>query len=240
VVRLLNQHHVDIAGFQELQASQFTRFQAITKGSWGFYPGLRGKKIDSENSIGWRTGKFRLVQGTTVNIPYFDGRPRAMPLVLLRDRRTGMLVYVANYHNPGDTRKHPNQGRWRRAATRIEIALQNQITRHGIPRIMTGDMNERAAFFCRVTARAALKAARPGTVWRNGVCRANKPRSVDWILGAQRVDFSNYKEDRGPLVDRTTDHPVIVSDVTVRPSRMPDAWRSVPPPVVPRLSHRPR
>ncbi len=238
VNRLLNRHHVDIAGFQELQASQFTRLKAITKGSWGFYPGLRGKQIDSENSIGWRTAKFRLVHGTLVNIPYFDGRPRAMPLVLLRDRRTGMLLYVANYHNPGDTRRHPNQGRWRRAATRVEIALQNQIVRREIPRIMTGDMNERAPFYCRVTARTPLKAARPTTIWRNGVCRANKPRSVDWILGALRVEFSNYKEDRGPLVDRTTDHPVIVSDVTVKPRRMPKAWRSdPPPPVVPRVSY---
>ncbi|HYO40611.1 MAG TPA: endonuclease/exonuclease/phosphatase family protein [Nocardioidaceae bacterium] len=238
VNQLLNHHHVDVAGFQELQPSQYTRLRAITKGSWGFYPGLGGqRKIDSENSIGWRTDKFRLVHGTLVNIPYFDGRPRAMPLVLLRDQRTGMLLYVANYHNPADTRKHPHQGRWRRAAMRIEIALQNQIMGHGIPRIMTGDMNERAEFFCHVTARTPLKAARPTSIRRNGVCQAGRPRSVDWILGNLRVDFSNYKEDRGPLVDRTTDHPMIVSDVTVSPSRMPRAWRySPPPPVRPRVS----
>jgi hypothetical protein len=238
VNRLLDRHHVDVAGFQELQAPQLTRFLDITDGRWAFYPGLRLKRIDSENSIGWRTDKFELVHGTTVRIPYFDGSPRAMPLVLLRDRRTGMLVYVANYHNPADTRAHPHQERWRREAERVEIALQDQLVPQGIPRIMTGDMNERGPFFCRMSASTPLKAARPGTVRRNGACQPDRPRAVDWILGSHRLQFSGYVEDRSTLVDRTTDHPVIVSDVTVDPSRMPRAWRDrAPAPIVPRVSY---
>ena len=227
--QLLEKHHVDVAGFQELQTSQLIKLQAITQGAWAFYPGLQMRKIDSENSIGWRTDKFELVQATTVDIPYFNGTPRAMPVVLLRDRATGMMAYFANFHNPAETGKYRNQGKYRAAATAIEIAIHNQLYRRGIPRFLTGDMNERAPYFCRVTKEAPLRAARPTSVWKKGVCQADRPRAVDWIFGARKVAFSNYVEDRSNLVDKTTDHPVISSDVTVDPARLPRAWNPVPP-----------
>jgi hypothetical protein len=229
VNRLLVRHHVDVAGFQELQTSQLRKFLSITAGTWGVYPGGWLKPQDSENSIGWRKAKFRLVQATTVNIPYFNGHPRAMPVVLLRERSSGMMTYFTNYHNAAETSQYHNQGKWRVAASRIEAALQRALARRGIPRILTGDMNERADYFCRVTALAPLKAARPTSRWRHGVCEADKPRAVDWILGSRRAVYTNYIEDRSPLVDKTTDHPVIVSDVSVDPSRLPAGWAKTPP-----------
>ena len=239
--RLLNRHHVEVAGLQEFQAVQYTKFMSITKGAWAAYPGLQLKKIDSENSIIWRTAKFDLVNATTVDIPYFDGSPRAMPVVLLRDKASGMLTYFTNFHNPADTAQHHNQGHWRNIATDIETKLQNQLMRTGIPRIMTGDMNDRAAYFCALSAKAFVAAARPGTYTRHGVCHADSPRAVDWILGAQRMKYSNYVEDRSHLVDITTDHPVIVSSVDVTPQMLPNGWLAdSPAPLQPRVSwHRP-
>jgi hypothetical protein len=238
VHQLLTRHHVDVAGFQEMQASQLTKFLSITKGDWAVYPGLRHKRIDSENSIGWRTDKFVLVQATTVKIPYFNGKPRAMPLVLLRDKTSGMMAYFANFHNPAETKQYRHQGHWRSEATRVEVALQNQLYGRGLPRFMTGDMNDRASYFCRVARHAPVIAARPKTYVKDGKCYANKPRAVDWILGARKVTFSNYFEDRSPLVDKTTDHPVISSDVTVDPTRLPRAWATTPPaPVVPQVTY---
>jgi len=236
--QLLERHAVDVAGFQEMQASQLTKFLSITNGEWAVYPGLSIKKIDSENSIGWRTDKFTLVQATTVKIPYFNGSPRRMPLVLLRDKASGMLAYFANYHNPADTARYHHQAKWRAEANRVQIALQNQIWTRGIPRFVTGDMNERAPYFCRVARSAPLKAARPNTYIKDGTCYANRPRAVDWILGARKVSFSNYDEDRSHLVDITTDHPVISSTVTVDPARLPRAWATTPPPpVVPKVTY---
>jgi hypothetical protein len=233
--QLLQRNHVDVAGFQELQSPQLTKLMSITDGSWDFYPGLSLKRIDSENSIGWRTDKFTKVDATTVNIPYFNGSPRAMPVVLLRDKASGMLTYFANFHNPADTSKYHHQGVWRAEATKIEIALQNQLVSRGIPRIMTGDMNDRAPYYCAVTAGAQLKAARPESYWRNGTCYANKPRAVDWILGSKRATYSNYVEDRSPLVGKTTDHPVIVTTVTVTPEQLINGWQVDPPaPLSPR------
>jgi hypothetical protein len=161
-----------------------------------------------------------------------------MPLVLLRDKSSGMMAYFANYHNPADTAKYPNQARWRAEATRIEIALQNQLHGSHLPRFLTGDMNERAAYFCRVAKEAPVKAARPNTHYRDGVCSAGRPRAVDWILGSKRATFSNYNEDRTHLVDITTDHPVISSTVTVDPRSLPRGWDTTPPPpVTPAVQH---
>ncbi|MFL6134031.1 MAG: endonuclease/exonuclease/phosphatase family protein [Nocardioidaceae bacterium] len=234
--QLLDHHHVDVVGFQELQTDQATKFLSITPGKWALFPGVTSVKRNSDNSIGWRTDKFDLVQATTVNIPYFDGNPRAMPVVLLRHKATGALGYFMNYHNPGDTRAHPNQGTWRSEATRVEMALSNQLVASGIPRFVTGDMNDRAPYFCRATKETPLKAARGG-YWRDGVCYANKPRAVDWIFGSQRAAFSNYVEDRSALVAKTTDHPVIVSDVRISPSALPKAYEATPAPVVPAVTY---
>lgn len=233
---LLVQHHVDVAGFQEMQADQAEKFLSITNGKWALYPGLTTVRRDSENSIGWRTDKFHLVQATTLRIPYFNGNPRVMPVVLLRDKATGALGYFMNYHNPADTRQFPNQGYWRLEATRVEIALSNQLAPAGIPRIVTGDMNERATYFCRVTQQTPLSAARGGS-WRDGVCDAQRPRTVDWIFGSKRLTFSNYLEDRSALVAKTTDHPVIVSDVQVGPRKFPNAYGTAPAPVVDMLTY---
>lgn len=237
--QLLNRHLIDVAGFQELQVPQVRKMREITNNRWGLYPGLRLTARDSENSVGWRRSKFRFVSGTTVNIPYFDGHRRAMPVVLLRHRESGMLTYISNFHNPGETSRFRNQGRWRVRASRIQIALNNQLVQRGIPRIMTGDMNERAAYFCRVTRNGTpLKAAHPGSTRVNGECRPGRPAFVDWIFGSKRIEFHNYFEAWGPLTRMTSDHPMIMSDVTVDPARMPRGWASTPPPpFVPAVSH---
>ena len=145
--QLLDQHGVDVVGFQEMQArASSTKFLQITAGSWGVYPGFTLRARDTENSIGWRTDDFDLVQATTVNIPYFNGTPRPMPIVLLREKSSGLMSYFANFHNPADTAQYRNQAKWRAEATRVEVALQNQLSASGIPRFMTGDMNERAPY----------------------------------------------------------------------------------------------
>ena len=239
-VELLDRHAVDVVGFQELQAPQVQRLRLLTGDDWGLYPEFQLRERDSENSIGWRRSEFKLVHATTVNTPYFDGNPRAMPIVLLRHRASGMLTYFSNFHNPADTPRFGRQGPWRLEASRIQIALHWQLYKRGIPRIMTGDMNERKEYFCRVTRNGTpLQAARPGSVrGADGVCRPGRPPFVDWIFGSKWADFHNYFEANGELVKMTSDHPMIMSDVTVQPSRMPRGWQLTrPPEFVPRVSY---
>ena len=208
---LLARHGSDVTGFQELQGEQLAAMQRQT--SMDFYPGFSLRRRDSENSIGWRRDKFVAVERHTVNIPYFNGHGRAMPYVRLKSVDTGLEAWFANFHNPADTRQYHHQQRYRARATAIEVDLANRLLRTGLPVFITGDMNERDSYFCRLTAGAPMVAARGGT--HNGGCRPGNPRAVDWIFGSQGVQFSGYGEDRSHLVDITTDHPVVSTSVRI-------------------------
>ena len=208
---LLARHAVDVAGFQELQQVQARELLRVENGSWALFPGP-GRDKDSENSVGWRTSRFELVDATTIPIPYFDGHHRQMPVVLLRDRASGVQAWFGNFHNPAETARYHHQQGWRNLATQQEIGLANRTRTTGVPLFITGDMNERAPYFCRLTAHTDLHAAHGGSNGPAG-CDAGRPRAVDWIFGGPAATFSGYDEDRSHLVDITTDHPVISTRV---------------------------
>ncbi len=234
--KLLTRHSVDVVGFQEMQSDQLTTFLGIDPGAWDVYPGFELRQRDTENSIAWRTNQFELVHATTVNIPYFTGNPRPMPVVLLRHKASGMLSYFANFHNPADTKKYRKQAKWRAEATRVEIALANQLYEARIPRFITGDMNERAPYYCAMTGGAPMRAARGGS-WTKGVCDAEKPRAVDWLFGPKKATYTDYVEDRSALVAKTTDHPMISSQVHLDSSRFPKSVQAPPAPFVARVTY---
>jgi hypothetical protein len=135
-----------------------------------------------------------------------------MPVVRLRSLSTGIEAWFANFHNPAETARFHHQQGYRTRATSIEAALANRlITRTRLPVFITGDMNERGSYYCRLTAKAPMVAARGGS--HSGRCLPGRPRAVDWIFGSQGVDFTGYDEDRSHLVDITTDHPVVTARV---------------------------
>ncbi len=206
-VRLLERHGVDVVGFQEMQAVQARTFRARAGGRYRLYsaPG------DTDNSIAWDRSVFSLVSATTERIPYFGGHVRHMPVVLLRENRTGQDVYFVNVHNPADTRQHPHNAHWRAVATRRELALVKALRSHGDPVFVTGDMNDRRRAFCRFTASGDLHAAAGGS--HAGGCRAPGYHGIDWIFGSAGTRFSRFTVDRSALVRRTTDHPVVIAHV---------------------------
>ena len=211
---LLQRHRADVIGFQELQTSQLAALRRLT--DLDFYPGSSLGRLDSENSIGWRRAEWVAVERHTVAIPYFNGGARAMPYVRLRNRSTGLEAWFANFHNPADTFRFRGQQAYRTRATLIEAGLVNRLlTDTGLPVLLTGDMNERGSYFCRLTSRSPLVAARGGSNV-GGRCRAGGPRQVDWIFGSQGVQFSDYVEDDSRFVDRTTDHPVVTARARIQ------------------------
>jgi hypothetical protein len=212
-LQVLDQHKVTVVGLQEFQTDQRRAFQSRAQG-WQMYPGLTMRGGDGENSIAWRTSVWELVKPATVSIPYFRGNARQMPSVLLRNKQTGVQAYFSNFHNPADTKTFRNQGRFRQAATAREIALINTLAKTGVPQFVTGDMNMRDEYFCRVTGATGLVAAAGGSN-KNGSCQVPRPTQIDWIFGSPGVVFSNYTIDRSALVRRTTDHPIVVSQVSV-------------------------
>ena len=213
--RILARHRSDVVGFQEMQRDQLAAMRRHT--DMTFFPGFKGSARDSENSIGWRSDVWQAVETRTITIPYFNGNSRQMPYVKLRSRSTGLEAWFANFHNPANTPRFRRQEHWRERATSIEISLAKRLMNNtGLPVFVTGDMNDRAPYFCRMTGEADMVAARGGS--NDGACRAGHPRAVDWIFGSEGVVFSGYFEDRSHLVDITTDHPVITSRVRITAS----------------------
>jgi hypothetical protein len=213
---------IDLVGFQEMQADQRNAFMNATGGQFALYPGNELRSMDGENSIAYRLDTWELVKADSIPIPYFGGHPRNMPVLLLRNKQTGITAYFLNFHNPADTAEYGNQARWRAAAKAREVSLLGDLRDDGYPIFVTGDMNERQSWFCSVAGPGDLKAAAGGDGGRDGCSVAGGFR-IDWIAGSHDVQFSNYYEDRSGLVAWMTDHPVVRTDVTVDAADFPKA-----------------
>lgn len=205
VVRLLEKYGVDVVGLQELQRPQHRALRAGAGSTYAMWssPG------DTENAVAWRRERWDLVSARTLSVPYFDGHPRRMPVVRLRDRTTGRESYFVTVHNPADTRRYPRQARWRDAAVAREVALVRRLRAStGLPVFLTGDLNDRRTAYCRLTAGAGMRASNGG---RTGdTCSPPRPAGIDWIFGAG-AEFSDHTVDRSPAVRATSDHPFVVT-----------------------------
>jgi len=216
---ILAGHGISVVGFQEFQPDQRAAFRSRAQG-WEMYPGLSMGRRAGENSVAWRTDTWEMVKPGLIPIPYFNGRIRPMPYVLLRHTPTGVLAYFSTFHNPANI--GGNMQRFRNEATRREINLFNELEGTGIPQFVTGDMNERDEYFCKVTGATPLTAAAGGS--NNGGCAPPQPTQIDWIFGSPGVAFSGYQVDRSPTVRRTTDHPVVVAQVVLDALKFKNAY----------------
>jgi hypothetical protein len=215
----INGHGVTVVGLQEFQPNQRAAFQRRAHG-WAMYPGLSMGRRAGENSVAYRTDTWEMVKPGLVPIPYFNGRIRPMPYVLLQHKQTGVRAYFSTFHNPANI--GGNMQRFRSEATRREINLFNQLEKEDIPQFVTGDMNERSEYFCRVTGSTPLIAAAGGS--NSGGCHPPPRPQIDWIFGSPGVLFKTYTVDRSGLIRRTSDHPIVVSTVMVDALKFKNAY----------------
>lgn len=208
--KLFAQHGIDIAGLQECQPDQFAKFNELTHNKYAAFPGTALGR-HTVNSIVWDKSKWTAVETHTISIPYFGGHQEPMPYVLLQNKQTGQRTWVANFHNPASTKHHPNQQHWRDLATDKEIALVKRLEKKtGLPVILTGDMNENAEYYKRMTRATDLESSHKG---KNGA-RPNDT-GIDWVFGSKAVHFSGYDRSRDPLVKKASDHPIVVTDAKI-------------------------
>jgi endonuclease/exonuclease/phosphatase family metal-dependent hydrolase len=206
VVRLLEEHHVDLVGLQELQRPQADAFRRLTAGTWDVF----SDPADTENSVAWRRDRWLLVSARTFPVPYFSGRPKPMPLVRLRDRVTGRELYVLDVHNPADhTRYFRHQSGYRAVAVRREVALVRRLATPRVPVLLLGDMNDRSRIFCPLTRHGLMTSASGGDP--GPPCRPRADAGIDWVFGTLGLRFSDYLVDRSPRHDGTSDHPIVVT-----------------------------
>jgi hypothetical protein len=195
---LVGKHGVDVLGTQELQADQLRGLQGRT--GMAAYPGFAWGEAETDNSILWDPGVFELVEGSQFTIT-FMGRPRPQAIVRLRHLATGRELYVVN--------THPSAGDGRYATERRngQIALVNVVNdlqATGLPVLVTGDMNDREAFYCNVVPAAGLIASNGGS-YGNGCQPPPEPIPVDWVVGSGAT-WSGYWRDTTPIPRKISNH----------------------------------
>ena len=209
-IRLIARRKFTVVGFQELQGVQYQQFAATQGSTWAAYPGGElGNRI-GQNSIGWRTDTWTLVEKHTFEIPYFHGKMVAEPYIKLQNRQTGQYIWVMNTHNPADARGPAQQ--WRDQAIDIEADLANKLRATHIPLVFTGDFNDREDAFCGLLSQTPLQAANGGS-WSSGTCRTPDDMRIDWIFMSRSLSPTNYTVIDNRNVHFITDHKVVYSDI---------------------------
>jgi hypothetical protein len=198
---LMIKHGVDIIGTQEDQADQLNVFEART--GFAAYPGFAWGSAETDNSILYNPQKFEFVSGSKFIIP-FMGRPRPQPILRLRDRATGREFYVVNTHPSAHDGKYLVE---RRHGEDVLISVLRSLEATGLPVIVTGDMNDREIFYCRVAPAAALVASSGGS-YGDGCHPPPQPEPVDWVLG-HGVTWTGYWRDTTPVTRKVSDHFIV-------------------------------
>ena len=215
-VRIIHDNDLQVIGFQELQAPQYTRFKELTGSEYGVYPGKKITTAAMANSIAWQKSEWQLVDARTVPIPYFHGNLIRMPYVLLQNRLTGRQAWFFNSHNPADA--HGDAQKWRNKAVAIESALFNQLQADypTTPVISTGDENDRDRYFCPMVENTSMRASNGGGLLDSTCVMPDAPTHVDWVMGSEPlVQFTSHAALHDKLVRKTTDHFVIVADAVL-------------------------
>lgn len=195
----------DVVGVQEMQVNQRQALMAHLPG-WQMYPGGSSTK-EGLNSIAWNAERFDLIESDVVMAPHTHGWTLPNPVILLRDKETGLGMWFSNFHNPADSQPR------RVAASQIQADLIRTQHEDGrFPYFMTGDMNERGSWFARVAQGGPLTAP-GGTGW------------IDFVVGHSDIQFENYRRDPTPRARRLTDHPWVPTvEATITTEQFPRAY----------------
>lgn len=206
VVKILKANQVSVVGMQEVAADQLNEFKKIAGDTYGTFAGASGKKGYHDTTIAWRKDQWKLQESGSITVPSYAGRDSKVPYVRLRNKQTGQEAYFVNAHNPANTKNYHHQEKYRDAAAKMEAQLVDRLMKQtGLPVFMVGDMNSVKEAEAIFTKHADLKAA-------NGA----KQKGIDWIFGSEDgVKFSNFRRTRDGLIKKTTDHPVVFTDVKI-------------------------
>lgn len=193
---LLLKHGVDIVGAQELQADQLAAL--TSRLGFAAYPGTAWGSAETDNSILYDPDRFEFVSGSHFTIT-FMGRARPQPILKLRERATGREFYVINTHPSAHGGRYATE---RRNGWATLVSIVQSLKGEGLPILVTGDMNDREAFYCAVVSPAGMTAANGGG---SGCAPPPSPVPVDWVVG-YGVSWTGYWRDTTPVNRRISDH----------------------------------
>ncbi|TWG95128.1 Endonuclease/Exonuclease/phosphatase family protein [Nocardioides sp. J9] len=195
---------VSVVGLQEVKSGQLSGLTS----SLGFQAWPAGS--DPDNSVIWDPAVFELVSGDAFYIKFMHGT-RMQPIVRLRHKKTNLEFYFLNMHASAGGGPHAAS---RAAGHNTAVATVNRLKAEGIPIFLTGDMNDREAFFCRVLPPTGMVAAVGGST--AGGCRPPGQMPVDWIVATPDVSFSGFVNDKSTVARRVSDHHYVWATATVQ------------------------
>jgi hypothetical protein len=199
-VERIKAHGVSVVGLQEAQPDQLAGLTART--GFAAFPGPDASPLDRVNTILYDPAVFKLVSAESFMMTNGNGL-RAQPIVLLEHIVTGQRAYFVNCHPPAGFDRATTAKR--AAANGIMVRVINELEQQDIPVVLTGDMNDRAAFVQRVINPAGLVAS--------GGTSGQMP--VDWVVGTPNVQFTDYIRDTSTVSRRISDHFFVSATVTI-------------------------
>lgn len=206
---VVRSHGTELVGLQEVKPDQLSTLTRMT--GMVAWPGAGA--ADPDNSVMWDPTRFELVEGTSFPITFMS-RARPQTVVRLRDLATQREFYLVNMHASAGHDPRNTSTRvagWDRGAAEVRALRES-----GLPVFVTGDMNDRGAFFCRFLPPTGFVAAVGGST--AGGCRPPARMPVDWVVGSPDVTFSGYVIDESTVNRRISDHFYISATATVAPA----------------------
>ncbi len=199
---ILRDKNASLVGTQESQPDQIAALATATSQAYTFYPGTTLGYPGAPQSVMWRTAEWNLVWKSSISIPFTDGF-RPQPVVELQQVSTGAQLYWINVHF-FPRAAHQAQ---RDKAMKVLLPTIRKLQKDKLPILLTGDFNEIAPAFCKITAKTALRASNGGSN-NGGHCILPPKARIDWIFGSLQP-FTHTFADRSAQVARTTDHAVV-------------------------------
>jgi endonuclease/exonuclease/phosphatase family metal-dependent hydrolase len=207
-IERLRAHNADVVGLQEVQLDQLN---AILRGTnYRAYPGPQAGSLASVNTILYDPSVFELVDGHQFTMTVAHG-PKPQTVVLLRHIATGREMYFINAHTTAGFGAHDTATRL--AGMNRIVSEVNSLKSDNLPIFVTGDMNDREVFFCRVLPPTGMVAAVGGNT--SGGCHPPGRMPVDWVIATPDVSFSNYWIDESTIARRISDHFLVSATATI-------------------------
>jgi hypothetical protein len=227
-VQILREQGLTAVGFQEMRLDQYDEFERLTGTGWDVWPARpENTTVFAQrhiaNTLAWRTDVWEATRREFQTHRYInDDTTVNYPVVWLRNKVSGQTMIMANFHNVSDKFSGEISGgaqARRNEEIAAEIALANRLTAEnpGVPIIFTGDFNEREPAFCKLVGNSPMRAANGGWATPTSCKAPALPMPVDWIFGSGPAAFSGWSKYQDALVKKTTDHPVVISNVAIPP-----------------------